>query len=249
VATITVLEPIGGLFDTGTGPDHALLATGAVDPHYTLPTNIDNPQSNSAIVQDDTVWPIVAGPWLANSELSKWIGPRVDPGTNTLDGNYVYRTTLDLTGYDPASVVLSGNWASDNSLELFINGVSTGLTQSGFGALAAFSTSGGFKTGVNQIDFHVNNGAPPGPTGLRVEGLAATGAKSGAGTQPKMAISASGTNLKISWPVSATGFALQSSANVASGWASDGSTAVQQGDQWVVNVTATGSGKFYRLKK
>jgi hypothetical protein len=102
------------------------LADNVADPHYTLVINADDPTFTSAYAQDPTVFPIVEGPWVANSEPSWWIGPRADPGAATAGGLYVYRTTLDRTGFDPAAVVFSGNWASDNSVELLINGVFSG---------------------------------------------------------------------------------------------------------------------------
>src|SRR4030095_566365 len=121
-------------------------------------------------------------------------------------GDYVYRMNLDLTGYDPATVVLSGSWASDNSLRVVVNGVDTQVTQSGFAALAPFSVNRVFKTGVNQVDFVVNNGdSTGGPTGLRIEGLVAAGAKGGTATAPSLTVSRSGQYVQISLAASATG--------------------------------------------
>lgn len=222
-AKVTVLEAISGLFDSGVGPDRAVLADGATDPHYTLVQNADNAQSTVVYAQDANFFPIVAGPWLANGDLSRWVGPRVDPSAATAGGVYIYRTTLDLAGFDPATVVFSGNWASDNSAELLINGVSTGVTQSGFSAFNAFSTTGGFKAGVNQIDFKVTNGdSAGGPTGLRVEGLTALGAKAAAPvTPPKFLVTRSGDSVTVtSEPaVLPAGFVLQTATSVTGPWA------------------------------
>ena len=55
--------------------------------------------------------------------------------------------------------------------------------------------------------------------------------------------------LVIAWPVAATGYVLQSSGKVNTGWADDGAAAVQQGEQWVVSVTTGPGSKFYRLIK
>jgi hypothetical protein len=94
--------------------------------------------------------------------------------------------------------------------ELFVNGIGTGLKQTGFGSLATFNLSGAFKPGVNDVDFKVSNGDPTGgPTGLRVEGLRAIGAKGGAtppASGPALGIARSSANVTISWPASATGF-------------------------------------------
>src|SRR5262249_43592768 len=162
-----------------------------------------NPQSHDAFVIDSTVFPIVSGPWIADDDSSKWIGPRVDP-TSPAGGDYVYRTTIDLTGYDPASVVVSGKYASDNSVKILVNGVDTGLSQGDFTQYSNFSISGVFKTGINQIDFDVNNGDASGPTGLRVDSITALGLKSNAPeTGPTLAVSATASQTRISWPTSA----------------------------------------------
>jgi hypothetical protein len=64
-------------------------------------------------------------------------------------------------------------WASDNNGEIFLNGVSTGITTAfaQFGALTPFSISGGF-TGTDTLVFRVYNGGCQ--TGLLVSGLTPT---------------------------------------------------------------------------
>ena len=92
VAKVNVLEAIPGFYNTGVRDDGTPLDDGATDPHYKLVLNADGPNSD-AIVHDSTVFPIVAGPWLANSELSKWISPRFDT-TEATTGDYSYRLGL-----------------------------------------------------------------------------------------------------------------------------------------------------------
>ncbi|MBL9126636.1 MAG: hypothetical protein JNL97_03260, partial [Verrucomicrobiales bacterium] len=192
----------------------------------------------------------VEGPWIANSEVSRWIGPRVDPSAATAGGDYVYRLSLDLTGYDASTVVLSGNWAADNSAEVVVNGVPTGATVSGFAALSAFSVNGVFKAGANHVDFKVTNGdSAGGPTGLRVEGRSAVGAKGGSTpiTPPTLTVGRSGAGIRLAWPASATGAVLQSTTGLPSGWADDPSPVIGEGANNVVVVNAAGAAKFYRL--
>ena len=55
------------------------------------------------------------------------LNPPTDPG-----GDYVYRTTFDLTGFDPNSAVLTGQWAVDDTGVLKLNGDSTGVTAADF---------------------------------------------------------------------------------------------------------------------
>ena len=41
-------------------------------------------------------------------------------------GEYVYRTTFDLTGFDPTTAMISGIWsADDRGIDILINGTST----------------------------------------------------------------------------------------------------------------------------
>jgi len=257
-AHLAILEPIVGVFDTGVDGNGVVLADAAVDSHYVLVQNADDASSNKAYVEDGSKWPIVSGPWFANSDLSKWIGPKVDPGTETplggpAGGDYVYRLKLDLTGYDATTVSLSGGWASDNSAELFVNGIGTGLKQAGFGSLATFSLNGVFKPGVNDVDFKVSNGDPTGgPTGLRVEGLRAIGAKGGAtppASGPALGITRSSANVTISWPASATGFVLENANSVKGLWTTVSVPPTTAGNVQSVTVPLTKQPTFYRLRK
>jgi hypothetical protein len=168
--TLSIADVVPGLFNTGVDASRVVLADGMVDPHYTIVVNADS-ASPTALVQDSTVFPIVAGPWLANDAESKWIGPRVETSA-AAGGDYVYRTTFDLTGFDPATASVAGDWSTDNSgLDISINGVGTGQSNTGnFGAYTPFAVSSGFQAGVNTLEFKLNN-AGLGYTGLRVRGL------------------------------------------------------------------------------
>jgi hypothetical protein len=107
-------------------------------------------------------------PYIGDDSLFAWIGPFNDTQIDGPGGRYDYQTTFDLTGLDPMTALLTGQWAADDQgLDILINGVSTGSTSAGFSAWSSFSISSGFVAGVNTLDFLVNNGS--GPTGLRVE--------------------------------------------------------------------------------
>ncbi len=172
VAHLTVWEPIATLFNTGLDSNRVALADGAVDPHYSFVSNPDTGSPNE-IVEDSTVFPIVGGPWLANTASSKWIGPRLNTAASAV-GFYTNRITFDLTNRDPSTVVIIGRWASDNTgRDIRVNGVSTGNPQNGgFTAYVPFviaTTNASFVPGLNTIDFVVENEAAIGYTGLRVE--------------------------------------------------------------------------------
>jgi hypothetical protein len=167
---LQVLLPIPGLFDTGVGEDGMVLVDLATDPHYVLMNNADNPQSTDTFVQNSTVFPIVSGPWVANTDISKWIGPRGET-SGAAAGDYIYRFAFDLTGLDPFVAFLSGQFTGDDQAQILLNGSATGiLNSSGFGGLTSFTITNNFKTGMNFLEFKVNNGAL-GYTGLRVQGL------------------------------------------------------------------------------
>ncbi len=185
---VVVLENVPGVFGTGLGSDGLPLAAGEADPHFTLIVNPDNSSSQIALVQSN-----IPGAWLPNSQTSLWIGPRADTvsaaGLSTDAGEgfgtYVYRTSVDFTGFDLSTVQVKGGWATDNKgLAIRVNGVAvagiindTGVT---FGALKPFvidiNNAPGLTAGINTIDFVVNNeDAAAGFTGLRVDGFSAIG--------------------------------------------------------------------------
>ena len=98
---------------------------------------------------------------------------------------YVYRTTFDLTGLDPNTAKITGQWSTDDlGGDILINGVSTGQSitvPNAFTQFFSFSVLSGFIAGINTLDFLVVNtpcGSCDGvnPTALRVEmtGTAAT---------------------------------------------------------------------------
>ncbi len=85
------------------------------------------------------------------------------------DAARTFRTTFDLTGFDLATVEIDGLWGVDDTgLDILLNGVSTGIELPGisfsyFNALHAFSIATGFVSGINTLDFVVqDNGSVAG---------------------------------------------------------------------------------------
>jgi hypothetical protein len=147
-----------------------------VDPHYTLIQSAEPTLTGpDAIV----VSQIAAGYWAAETAASKWLAPspnQLYPGASPCNaaGNYVYRTTFDLTGYDLASVKISGQWAADNTgAAVRLNDTSLGITAGGYSPLTPFVIESGFAAGANTLDFEITDYGCP--NGLRVE-LAGTAA-------------------------------------------------------------------------
>jgi hypothetical protein len=160
---------IANLNNTGTSGGVALVGAGVADPNYSL---IVQPGSATAVTVDHTIYPIVAGPWVPNNPASRWIGP--DASSQGPAGNYTYRTTFTV----PANAILStvnvsGLWGTDDpSIDIYINGNSTGNVSAGFTSLVPFNVNSGFVLGTNTLDFALNNVG--GPTGLRVDHMIGT---------------------------------------------------------------------------
>lgn len=172
------------IYNTGVNDSGVSLPSGAIDPHYTLVSSPDG-FGPAAFVVIDGEFPFVpffpGNPvWLPNSSISKWIGPVADGRTmiGGPPGEYIFETTFDLSANEVGTAELLGRLASDNSSEIFLNGVDTGMGASGgaaccFDHYTGFQISSGFVQGVNRLDFAVTNTdcGPKclNPAGLRVE--------------------------------------------------------------------------------
>jgi hypothetical protein len=155
-------------FNTGQSGDAAPLPAGAVDPHYTLVASPDpNAKGPNTYVVPGNSYPIP--PWLADGRDSSWIAPQADQSSGNAPGTYDYRTTVDLTHYNPNLAALVGQFATDNELtDILVNGVSTGISnsQNQFSAFTAYTIGPAYlHAGVNTLDFLVHNDG--GPTGFR----------------------------------------------------------------------------------
>ncbi|HWH69030.1 MAG TPA: hypothetical protein VNT26_06580, partial [Candidatus Sulfotelmatobacter sp.] len=167
VAVVRVGGAFQELFNTGVGDSQVPLPGGVADGHWQL------------IQSDDPAYPgpamyVVSFPpaaWLANSGSSRWVSP--GDGVNVAGGTYAFRTMFLLDTLDPANAQLQGNWISDNQgLDIRLNGVSLGLTNSGvLNSFTPFTVTSGFVPGLNTLDFVVSNapGTGPNPAGLRAE--------------------------------------------------------------------------------
>ncbi len=158
------------IFNTGVDDSRVSLPGGSVDPHYTLVQSAElTLMGPNAIVTTD----IAAGFWFAQSETSKWIAPSANqsyPGASPCNaaGTYVYRTSFDLTGFDPATATVRGAWGADNSgTDIRLNGASKGITAPSYNPLSPFMITSGFVSGTNTLEFEMlDQGCP---NGLRVE--------------------------------------------------------------------------------
>lgn len=164
------------LFNSGTTNSDVALSggNGVLDPHYTVAETKQNAVTffNVGYYPEDTT-----ARWI--SELADGTTP-VNPAT--------FRLLFDLTGLDPATASLTGNWAADNCGHVTLNGTATaGLipfcnTSTSFNSLTAFSFNSGFVAGVNTLDFVMSNTGGPGA--VLVRDLAGTANSLGSVPEP-----------------------------------------------------------------
>lgn len=153
------------------------------DLNYTLAFDASTPGAGvagPAFFVDPSKFPISTGNWFADSTTSAWIGPGHDESTaEDPAGYYTYTTTFDLTGFNPTTASLTGQWSTDNpGIEILLNGNVFPFTtpdnafNQGF---FPYAINSGFSAGVNTIQWVASNTfCPPpscgfNPTGFRNE--------------------------------------------------------------------------------
>lgn len=167
-----------GLFETGDGSTWKVVGSIA---------NGGSLADGSSAVVVTTPSPASILYWTGGSATSQWVSDRADLNgwvLNSGSANYTYFTTFDLTGYDLATVVITGNWAVDDFGAIHLNGSGTPVS----GTPIAFNVDGsqyktahaftlnaaaGLVAGVNTLALGVNNQGQNGltfnPSGVRVE--------------------------------------------------------------------------------
>jgi hypothetical protein len=161
---------ISDLFNTGVNNSGTFLGEGILDPHYTL---VSSPNAGYNL---QTVTPVPVS-WVANDNDSAWLGI----GTYRSEaspGIYLFETTFTLeAGADLSTVLLEGKIAADNGFSIFLNGEDTLISNtyiiaSNYAELTEFSISSGFLSGLNTLQFRVNNGGHGNnPMGLRIDDM------------------------------------------------------------------------------
>lgn len=171
---------ITSLFNTGVDTAGVSLPDNTPDPHWNLVA--PGAQVGAPLVVTSAGgFPIP--PWLGDSPTSAWIGTLSEDASGPTDvtREYHYQTTFDLTGFIPASAVISGQTSQDNFLlDVLINGSSAGISDSdvSFTGFAPFSFDAAdialLTGGLNTLTFIVQSATMDGAadyTSLRVEFL------------------------------------------------------------------------------
>ncbi len=156
-------------------------ADGASDGNWTL-TAVESLTTGAPFVTDQGSFPFTGSGcgsscWVADDSSSKWISPEAAETTSTNDtvGTYTYDETFSLAGLNPATAVITGSWATDNSGVLSLNGhqIATLPATGSFISLSSFSIpSADFVAGTNVLEVVVTNASSV--TGLRVKITSAT---------------------------------------------------------------------------
>ena len=162
------------VFGTGVDDNGNLLADGAVDPHYYI-ISAPPPYSGIGTVPDAAADAYVTEQngfpypyWVADGPDSKWLSPNANEndyegGVTEPTGDFTYRMTFDLTGFDPTTAHIAGGFSADDSLtQVLLNGQDVGYTPdpaggSDYTSMHALNLTGGFVAGVNTLDFVVHN--------------------------------------------------------------------------------------------
>ena len=179
VATLAALASTGasaavvsGLYNTGVGAGGVALAAGdgQTDGNYTLIAGSIPGVTTGAPAQT-----YYNGAYAAENSGSRWISYSGSPFSGA--GTVSVTTTFDLTGYKANTASLSGLWGVDNDGEIFLNGVSTGITllgsnTSSFNILHNFSIGAGFVAGINTLTVAVLDSGNP--AAVRFDGLSLT---------------------------------------------------------------------------
>ncbi|MEM9670804.1 MAG: hypothetical protein AAF950_17970 [Pseudomonadota bacterium] len=160
-------ERVIRVFNTGVDQDGKVRSPGENDLHYIMTTRTGD-HGPAVIVDPDAAW-------MAPPVGSAWIAPiSVYHERKTPQGVYDYTMKIDLRGIDEKSVSLSGEWVTDNTGIILLNGKATGVQHKDrdFTKLRSFSISSGFVKGPNVLLFKVTNGhALHNPSGLLVANL------------------------------------------------------------------------------
>ena len=142
-------------------------------------------------------------------------------------------------------VIAQGSYPLDTTtLKLLLNGVNVAASATltptnnppGLVVTYAYPT---LPAGTNSVELIVSDkNTPPMTTDTKYSFVSLS--------PPALSVSQSAGMVVITWPVSATGFALQETSALPGGWTNSTATVTVQGPLNVVDITPTGT-KFYRL--
>src|SRR5260221_2199625 len=167
------------LHNTGVNSSDVLVAAGAGTSFWSLSAN---PAGASEAIGSNP-FRYFNGSYFADTASAAWVSPG-STGNAGVGGNYTYDLVFDLTGFNLATVAISGIFGTDNDGSISLNSNAAAATTgfASFGATTGFSFTSGFLAGLNTIHVVVDNGGDP--TAFFVQFNAGTG-DSGGGSVPE----------------------------------------------------------------
>jgi Flp pilus assembly protein TadG len=162
----SAVSKVPTVFNTGVDASGNAIGGGdkVTDPHYTLTVVPSGAPSTIQIGESGA-----SNYWMGAIGKSAWIGPSGGRDATQPKGSYGFKTTFDLTGYDPTTMQISGQIAGDDQVTIQLNSAARVTTNVSYGTTTTFSLpkGSGFIGGLNALTFYVNNTG--GATGLRVD--------------------------------------------------------------------------------
>ena len=232
-------------YNTGVDDNHLQLSGGSLDPHYQMRQVANggytgNPNWTNAVAMNTSItW----SSWIKPSD-ARWIYVADAANLGQDWGTYEFMTTFDLTGYDPSTAVLAGNWALDQYGTIYLNGNLAATLPDGNwnNTLNSFTLTSGFLPGTNLLTFNVR--FPDGGDGMIVSGASLT-----ASPLPTLTITSSTPQFTVSWAASAASYILESTTNLAEpNWVTNTGAITVGGTNYYYGSNAVGN-QFFRLLK
>jgi uncharacterized repeat protein (TIGR03803 family) len=257
----------GTAYDGGTGSSGTIYAVqtngmGFTNLHSFTLTTLFNTFNTNRDGAHPTAPPVLSGSVLFGTTLmggTAGVGTVYAMSTNGLVFTNLYTFTNGADGANPeGALILSGGTLYGTTMHAgtFGEGTVFSISTNGTGFTILYTFSG-------LIDlFNNDDGASPGASlalfGNTLYGTATQGGYWGEGTtftlalntisSPVLSIAHSGTNVILSWPDTATGFTLQSTANLLPpAWTTVTNTPVIVNSQYTVTNAISTISRFYRL--
>ena len=181
VPATTWAQPINlTVHNTGVNSSDVLVSAGAQTAFWTMLTA----PGGATETVGSNAFRYYNGAYVADSSTAAWVSMAAS-GNASVSGIYVYQLLVDLSAVDPATVVITGQFSTDNDGFIRVNGGANAATSGfgGFGSLTSFTLNSGFIPGMNSIQVGVNNGGNP--TAFRVQFSSATGSPIQVPTMPE----------------------------------------------------------------
>lgn len=144
--------------NTGVDASDVLVAPGAQAAFWSLSAK----PPGAAPALGSTPFRYFNGAYFADTATAAWVSPQSD-GNAGVAGVYTYDLVINLSGLDPTTASITGNFGTDNAGAIWLNADAPVATtgSSNYGTPTPFTISSGFVAGLNTIHVQVNNEGDP----------------------------------------------------------------------------------------